>query len=85
MSLWDVVAGFSIARNIKDPTSKPAKILKKINSASLLVLNGDALEYVGGGGRTYNTFGASSTFTCDFEAVLDGFLGGYALFQKSYI
>ncbi|MCY2938245.1 MAG: hypothetical protein NTV55_07795 [Planctomycetota bacterium] len=82
MSLWDFVAAASITTNIKDPTSKSAKILKKINSASLLVLNGDALEYVGGGGRTYNTFGASSTFTCDFEAVLDGFLGGYALFQS---
>ena len=82
MSLWDFVAAASITTNIKDPTSKSAKILKKINSASLLVLNGDALEYVGGGGRTYNTFGASSTFTCDFEAVLDGFLGGYAFFQS---
>ena len=84
MSLWDVVAGFSIARNINDPDSKAAKILKKINSATLNVLNGDKVDYVGGGGRTTNTFGAVTAINCDMEAVFEGCIAGvsdYKLYQ----
>ena len=76
MSLWDFVAAASISTNIKDPSSTSAKILKKINSASLTVLNGDSINYVSGGGRTSNTFGASTNFTCDIEALLEGWIAG---------
>ena len=73
MSMWDFVAAASIATNINDPNSKAAKILKKINSASLNVLNGDKVDYVGAGGRTTNTFGAVTTINCDMQAVLQGY------------
>lgn len=76
MSLWDFVAAASISTNINDPSSTSAKILKKINSASLTVLNGDSINYVSGGGRTSNTFGASTNFTCDIEALLEGWIAG---------
>ena len=65
MSLWDFVAAASIATNINDSNSKSAKILKKINSASLNILNGDKVDYVGCGGRTANTFGAITAINCD--------------------
>jgi hypothetical protein len=76
MSLWDFVAAASISTNINNPTSNSAKALKKINSATLSVLNGDSVNYVSGGGRTSNTFGASTNFTCDLEALLEGYFAG---------
>ena len=76
MSVWDFVAAASIGTNINNPTSKSAKVLKKINSATLSVLNGDSVSYVSGGGRTSNTFGASTNFTCDMEALLEGYIAG---------
>lgn len=76
MSVWDLVAAASISTNINDPSSKSAKVLKKINSATLSVLNGDSINYVSGGGRTSNTFGASTNFTCDIEALLEGWIAG---------
>jgi len=76
MSVWDFVAAASISTNINDPSSKSAKVLKKINSATLSVLNGDAINYVSGGGRTTNTFGSSTNFTCDIEALLEGLIAG---------
>ena len=76
MSLWDFVAAASIATNINDSNSKSAKILKKINSASLTVLNGDKVDYVGCGGRTTNTFGAVTAINCDMEMILENWLVG---------
>ena len=76
MSLWDLVAAASIGTNIREPDSTLAKVLKKINSATLSVLNGDSVNYVSGGGRTSNTFGASTNFTCDMEALLEGIVAG---------
>lgn len=76
MSVWDFVAAASISTNINNPTSKSAKVLKKINSATLSVLNGDSVSYVSGGGRTTNTFGANTNFTCDMEALLEGYFAG---------
>lgn len=76
MSVWDFVAAASIGTNINKPNSKSAKVLKKINSATLSVLNGDSVNYVSGGGRTSNTFGASTNFTCDMEALLEGYFAG---------
>ncbi|MFM8933360.1 MAG: hypothetical protein ACKOS8_15955 [Gemmataceae bacterium] len=76
MSVWDFVAAASISTNINDPSSKSAKVLKKINSATLSVLNGDSIGYVSGGGRTTNTFGASTSFICDIEALLEGWIAG---------
>lgn len=76
MSLWDLVAAASIGTNIREPDSTLAKVLKKINSATLSVLNGDSVNYVSGGGRTSNTFGASTNFTCDMEALLEGYFAG---------
>jgi len=76
MSVWDFVAAASIGTNINNPTSKSAKVLKKINSATLSVLNGDSVSYVSGGGRTSNTFGANTNFTCDMEALLEGYFAG---------
>jgi len=76
MSLWDFVAAASIATNINDSNSKSAKILKKINSASLNVLNGDKVDYVGCGGRTTNTFGAVTVLNCDMEMILENWLVG---------
>ena len=51
MSVWDFVAAASIGTNINKPDSKSAKVLKKINSATLSVLNGDSVSYVSGGGQ----------------------------------
>jgi hypothetical protein len=76
MSVWDFVAAASISTNIRHPDSKSAKVLKKINSATLSVLNGDSVSYVSGGGRTSNTFGANTNFTCDMEALLEGYFAG---------
>ena len=76
MSLWDFVAAASIATNINDPNRKSAKILKKINSATLSVLNGDKVDYVGCGGRTTNTFGAVTVLNCDMEMILENWLVG---------
>jgi len=76
MSVWDFVAAASIGTNINKPDSKSGKVLKKINSATLSVLNGDSVSYVSGGGRTSNTFGANTNFTCDMEALLEGYFAG---------
>ena len=72
MSLWDVVAGVSYGRNIRHPGEDGSNILKKINSASLSVLNGEKVDYVGAGGRTTNTFGAVTMINCDMGAVIQG-------------
>lgn len=72
MSLWDVVAGVSYGRNIRHPGEDGSNILKKINSATLNVLNGEKVDYVGAGGRTTNTFGVVTMINCDMGAVIQG-------------
>jgi len=72
MSLWDIVAGISTAKNLKDPTSSNSKKWKKWNSASLDIINGDGLAYTNEGGYTWNIFGANVNFVCDVEALLEG-------------
>jgi len=72
MSLWDIVAGFSTEKNLKDPDSKKSEKWKKWNSASVDLVNGDGLAFTNEGGYTWNIFGANVNFVCDLEALLEG-------------
>ena len=74
MSLWDIVAGFSTEKNLKDPDSKKSEKWKKWNSASVDLVNGDGLAFTNEGGYTWNIFGANVNFVCDLEALLEGAL-----------
>ena len=73
MSLWDIVAGCSTAKNLKD--TKNSETWAKWNSASLDIINGDGLAYTNEGGYTWNIFGANVNFVCDLEALLEGAIG----------
>ena len=76
MSLWDIVAGFSTEKNLKDPDSKKSEKWKKWNSASVDLVNGDGLAFTNEGGYTWNIFGANVNFVCDLEALLEGAIAG---------
>ena len=72
MSLFDILSAVSIGENTKkEPNPKAAKILKKIDSATLSILNGEALSYTNIGGRTGNTFGVNNNFHFDVEVFLE--------------
>lgn len=68
MSLWDIVAGISTEKSLNDHNS----VWKKINSASVDLINGDGLAFTNEGGYTWNIFGANVTFVCDLEALIEG-------------
>jgi len=70
MSLWDIIAGISTVETLRDPKSK----WKKVNSATLSLINGDTLNYTNEGGSTKNVFGANVSFVCDMEVFLESFL-----------
>ncbi len=74
MSLFDILSAASIGENVNHSHSKAAKILKKIDSATLSILNGEALSYTNIGGRTGNTFGVNNNFHFDVEVFAEGFL-----------
>jgi|LakMenE18May11ns_1017448.scaffolds.fasta_scaffold9848200_1 hypothetical protein len=71
MSLFDILSAVSIGKNVNDPNTKAAKILKKMDSAVLTILNGEALTYTNIGGRTGNTFGVNNNFQFDVEVFLE--------------
>ena len=71
MSLFDILSAVSIGENVNHPNSKAAKILKKMDSATLTILNGEALTYTNIGGRTGNTFGVNNNFQFDVEVLLE--------------
>jgi hypothetical protein len=71
MSLFDILSAVSIGKNVNDPNTKAAKILKKMDSATLTILNGEALTYTNIGGRTGNTFGVNNNFQFDAEVFLE--------------
>ena len=71
MSLFDILSAVSIGENVNHPNSKAAKILKKMDSATLTILNGEALTYTNIGGRTGNTFGVNNNFHFDVEVFLE--------------
>jgi hypothetical protein len=75
MSLFDILSAVSMSENINHPNTKAAKILKKMDSATLTILNGEALTYTNIGGRTGNTFGVNNNFQFDVEVFLEGPLG----------
>jgi len=72
MSLWDVIAGISTARNLKDPDSTNSETWKKVYSTTLDIINGDGLAYTNEGGFTWNIFGVNVNFVCDLEALIEG-------------
>jgi hypothetical protein len=74
MSLFDILSAVSIGKNVNDPNTKAAKILKKMDSAVLTILNGEALTYTNIGGRTGNTFGVNNNFHFDVEVFLDALI-----------
>ena len=72
MSLFDILSAVSIGENTKKkPNPKAAKILKKMDSATLTILNGEALTYTNIGGRTGNTFGVNNNFQFDVEVLAE--------------
>ena len=71
MSLFDILSAVSIGENVNHSHSKAAKILKKMDSATLSILNGEALSYTNIGGRTGNTFGVNNNFHFDVEVFLE--------------
>ena len=71
MSLFDILSAVSIGENVNHPNSKAAKILKKMDSATLTILNGEGLSYTNIGGRTGNTFGVNNNFHFDVEVFLE--------------
>ncbi len=71
MSLFDILSAVSIGENVNHPNSKAAKILKKMDSATLTILNGEALTYTNIGGRTGNTFGVNNNFQFDVEVLAE--------------
>jgi hypothetical protein len=74
MSLFDILSAVSIDKNVNDANSRAAKVLKKIDSATLTILNGEALTYTNIGGRTGNTFGVNNNFQFDVEVFLDALI-----------
>lgn len=75
MSLFDILSAVSIGENTKkEPNPKAAKILKKIDSATLSILNGEGLSYTNIGGRTGNTFGVNNNFHFDVEVFLEALI-----------
>jgi hypothetical protein len=78
MSLWDIIGGISTKETLKDPEST----WKKVNSATLSLINGDTLGYTNEGGSTKNVFGANVSFVCDMEVFLESFLGSWQLLNN---
>ncbi len=74
MSLFDILSAVSVGENVNHPNSKAAKILKKMDSATLTILNGEALTYTNIGGRTGNTFGVNNNFQFDVEVFAEAAL-----------
>jgi len=73
MSLWDIVAGISTSKQLDPNNDKETKTFwKKLNSASVDLINGDGLSFTNEGGYTWNIFGANVNFVCDLEALIEG-------------
>lgn len=69
MSLWDIVAGISTSKQLNNDNKS---FWKKLNSASVDLINGDGLAFTNEGGYTWNIFGANVNFVCDLEALIEG-------------